>query len=352
MTVSKQQPDAPSLAAKLQRNERNRKIRTWVFLALTNLVSLLCMYFVLSGAQLHLIWGEIGEMSWHWVAAAAIFDVMVYVLQSWRWALILKPVSNVPLWTSIRAIYVGMFANEVLPLRAGEVIRCFLLTRWTEIPLSVSFASALIERIFDGVWLMACFFITLQIADLPRMLERGGYVLGIIIVAGSALLAIGMFAKQQSLSFMLGFKFPKWFNTLVEDLHLIGHSRYLYYAFLISGLFMLAQVLPIYCVMQAYGLDLDSMGTVAFTMMVLLRLSAVVPQAPGNLGLFQGVTFRTLVLFGVYGAVAKRFSLILWAVVTIPLIVAGFAALTASGIKMGRLRKEALDAAAEDGRAS
>ena len=29
---------------------------------------------------------------------------------------------------------VGLFANEVLPLRAGELIRCFLMARWSKIP--------------------------------------------------------------------------------------------------------------------------------------------------------------------------------------------------------------------------
>mgnify|MGYP002403039627 CR=1 FL=1 len=303
------------------------------------------MYYVLSGAHISLIWGEIKGMTWHWIVLAIGADIIVYTLQSWRWLLILKPVETVSIWTSIRAIYVGLFANEVLPLRTGELIRCFLITRWSSIPLSVSFASALIERIFDGVWLMACFFITLHVAELPRVLERAGYILGIIIVIAAAILAVGMFARKQSLDLFFGLSFPKWFNTLVEDLHLIGHSRYLYFAFLVSGAFMLIQMVPIYGVMQAYGLDLDSTLVAAFTMMVLLRLSAVVPQAPGNLGLFQGVAFRTLVVFGVYGAVAKRFSLILWAVVTIPLIVVGFLVLSFSGAKMAHLHKEAKSAA-------
>jgi hypothetical protein len=302
------------------------------------------MYFVLSGAHISLIWGEIRSMAWHWVVLAIAADIFVYTLQSWRWLLILKPVEAVSIWTSIRAIYVGLFANEVLPLRTGELIRCFLITRWSSIPLSVSFASALIERIFDGIWLMACFFVTLRVAELPRMLERAGYILGIIILIAAAIIGLGMFAKTQSPDMSLGFTFPKWFNTLVKDLHLIGHSRYLYFAFLVSGAFMLAQILPIYGVMQAYGLDLDSTLIAAFTMMVLLRLSAVVPQAPGNLGLFQGVAFRTLVVFGVYGAMAKRFSLILWAIVTIPLIIVGFVVLTLSGAKMAHLHREAQSA--------
>src|SRR4051812_24493232 len=124
-------------------SERFKQIRNWTLIILTNLISLLCMYYVLSGAHINLIWGEVRSMTWHWVALAVVSDVFVYTLQSWRWLLILKPVETISIWTSIRAIYVGLFANEVLPLRTGELIRCFLITRWSSVPLSVSFASAL-----------------------------------------------------------------------------------------------------------------------------------------------------------------------------------------------------------------
>ncbi len=60
---------------------------------------------------------------------------------------------------------------------------------------------------------------------------------------------------------------PRWFNTLIEDLHLIGHSRYLYYSFVISGAYLLAQMLPIYLLVQASNLHVT--WTASFTMMVL-----------------------------------------------------------------------------------
>jgi glycosyltransferase 2 family protein len=85
--------------------------------------------------------------------------------------------------------------------------------------------------------------------------------------------------------------------------------------------------------------------TASFVMMVLIRLSSVVPQAPGNLGSFQWVTARTLIMFGLGTAHAKRFSLILWAVITLPLIVVGFLALAITGVKMSHLHKDATEAA-------
>lgn len=277
-------------------------------------------------------------MRWGWVWAAMAFDGAVYLLHGVRWKMLLRPISNISFLQTLIAIYVGLFTNEVFPLRAGELVRCFLLSQSTEIPVSVTFASALIERIFDGIWLMACFFATLKVGRLPGVLLKGGYFLGVLIVVLGAVLAFAMYARKQSLDKLFGIAWPKWFDTLIDDLHLIGHSRYLYYAFGASGFYMLGQILPIYCLVRANALPVSWMAS--FAMMVLLRLSSVVPQAPGNLGAFQWVAAQTLIMFGLGAAHAKRFSLILWAVVTLPLLVIGFVAVTMEGINLSHLRQE------------
>ncbi len=283
------------------------------------------------------------QLHWRWVAFAVVADICVYLLHGWRWKLLLRPIEDVRFIHCVEAIYVGLFANEVLPLRAGELIRCFLLSRSTAIPISVTFASALIERIFDGIWLMLCFFWTLHLVKLPGVLVNGGYILGVMIAVLGLFIGYAMYAKKQALDVVFGWSWPRWFNTLIDDLHLIGHSRYLYYSFIVSGAYLIAQILPIYALVKAS--DLDVPWTASFAMMVLLRLTSIVPQAPGNLGSFQWVAARTLILFGLFSAHAKRFSLILWAVVTLPLILIGCIALALTGVNMAHLHKQATAAA-------
>src|SRR5262249_14207902 len=104
--------------------------------------------------------------------------------------------------------------------------------------------------------------------------------------------------------------------------------------------YLLLQVLPIYAAFQGYGFDL-SIGT-AFALMVILRVGTVVPQAPGNLGLFQFLTRLSLEkIFNVVPAEAARFSLVLWGVVTLPLLIAGFVALAITGARITELRRAA-----------
>jgi len=283
-------------------------------------------------------------MKWAWVAFSAASNIFAYLVQGWRWQLVLRPVQRIPYAAAIEAIYSGLFANEVLPLRAGELIRCFLLSKSTDLPLSVTLASVLIERIFDGVWVMGGFIFCLGVRPVPRLILQGGYVLGTTIVVCGVILGYAMYAKAQSLD-IFDRSWPRWFNTLIEDLHLIGHSRYLYLAFAASGVFMFAQFVPVYALLVASRLP--SPVTTAFVLAVFLRLSAVVPQAPGNLGSFQWVTAETLHrMFALPLAFAKRVSLILWAVVTLPIVILGFLALAMTGVNMIHLQREATAAAA------
>jgi uncharacterized protein (TIRG00374 family) len=321
-----------------------------IFTAITLVVSVACVGWAVHGVSWSELWEEIVELDWRWITIAAITDLLVYVVQGWRWSLLLLPVGQVTQWGTIGAIFTGLFANEVLPLRAGELIRCFLMARWSKIPISVTLASALIERIFDGVLLITGLFFSLRyIHHFPLtrgqsraigILTTGSVFLAILIFLCAALLAVAMYWREQTLDALLDARLFSWAHVFIEDLHRIGHSRYLYASALTSIPFLLVQIIPIYAIMRAYCFDSVSWAQAA-ALTILLRLASVVPQAPGNVGLFQVLSTLGLTLFGVPGAMARRFTLILWAVVTVPLLLAGFIALVASGAKMGDIHREA-----------
>jgi glycosyltransferase 2 family protein len=307
------------------------------------LLSVGSLFYVLHDFEPEKLWGEIRAMHWGWVGAAVIFDILVYFLQGWRWSLLLRPVANVPYARSIRAIYVGLFANEILPLRTGEIIRCYLQGRWSGLPFTVTLSSALIERIFDGLWLCVCLLVTTYFVDLPELYLTLGQILAAVVVLGGALLGAAMFAKQWTHETFQTHPWLKKLSVLLEDLYIIGHSPYLYLSAAASLPYLLLQVLPIYALAHGYGVDI-SLGQ-GFALMVILRLVAVVPQAPGNLGTFQAAAVFGLVLFGIDSSLAKRFSFVMWAVITLPLLIAGFVALAITGLSLTEIREQAESAA-------
>jgi hypothetical protein len=190
----------------------------------------------------------------------------------------------------------------------------------------------------------------MQFVRLPKAMVDGGIFLAVLVFVCGALLAVAMYYKQETRVRFENNKLLSKLTVLIDDLHLIGHSRYLYYAGLASLPYLLLQVIPIYAVSIAYpGFDL-TMGQAA-AMMVMLRLGAVVPQAPGNLGLFQLIAVQGLLIFGIPGAMSRRFSFILWAVVTLPLLIVGFIALAITGMRMGQIHHDAHKSVSDRSRA-
>lgn len=308
----------------------------------TYLLSIACLWWVLHDINWREYPDELREMRWWWVLLAVISDILVYVWHGWRWSLMLKPIASVPILRTIRAIYVGLFANEVLPLRTGEVIRCYLQARWNELPFSVVLSSAFIERIFDGFFLAVALFVTVKVVPgLPGYIVQGTLLLSVLIVLGAFLIGIAMFHKQRAHAALSETGWHLHLRVLIEDLHLIGHSRYLYYAAAVTIPYLLMQVIPIYALMRAYDFADASWG-VAMVLMVVLRLGGAVPQAPGNVGTFQALAVVILSsVFGYDNSFAKRFSVVMWAVVTLPLLVVGFIALAITGSKISELSHKA-----------
>ena len=306
---------------------------------LTNIISIACLVWVFYDLNWRSLVQDLREMSWWWVLFAVVSDVLVYVWQGYRWSLLLKPVTPVSVWQCVRAIYVGLFANEVLPLRSGEIIRCYLQARWSKLPFTVVLSSALIERMFDGIWLVLLFFVTTRFVPLPKYLIDAGWVLLVILILAAAILAWVMFHRHHARATISNNRFLKGLQVLVDDLHLIGNSRQFYLAAIASLPFLLLQVVPVYALFRGYGLD-SGIGD-SFVLIVILRLGTVIPQMPGNLGAFQALTVLSLRLSGFDMGVAKRFSVILWGVITLPLLIAGFIALAITELKIGELHREA-----------
>jgi uncharacterized protein (TIRG00374 family) len=320
---------------------RRLRIPSWLIPALGYVISAACLVWVLRGVNFSDVWLDIRDLHWGWVAAGVLADVAVYFYQAFRWNLLLQPVTCPSLWRSVQAIYVGLFSNEVLPLRPGELIRAYLQARWSRVPFSVSLSSAIIERIFDGIWLVVVFVLVAGQAGvaMPRKLADLARVLGVVVAICAALLALVMFWKHHAHAAMPPTKLGARLRVLIDDLHVMGRSKSFYYGALASLPYLLIQVIPVYALIRAYDLELGVIP--ATVVLVLWRLATVIPQAPGNVGPSQAALVLALGLFGVDKTTATGFSLVTWGVVTLPLLLGGFVALALTGVNLGDLRDHA-----------
>src|ERR1022692_1559072 len=163
--------------------ESRRRIPGWLPQALGYSLSAGCLIWVLHGYRFDELGPTLRSLDYRWVAVAVATDFAVYVIHGCRWTTLLFPVARVGLWRTVQAIYIALFANEVLPLRPGEVIRCYLLAHWNDLRLSLTFASAGVERIIDGVWIVVAFFTTASfVHGIPRDLTLMVRALAVLLL--------------------------------------------------------------------------------------------------------------------------------------------------------------------------
>jgi len=312
----------------------------WVPQVLGYALSVGCLAWVLYGYPISDLVPAIRSLDWKWVVLGVAADLAVYVAHAWRWNTLLSPVVRLRPWRTVQAIYIGLFANEVLPLRTGELIRCYLLAHWNDFRMSLSFTSAAVERLIDGFWMLVVFIITASfVKGMPRDLIILVQLLGVLLFVGAALLIWVVFHKQHAHLLVAESRWASTLRHIVEGLHLMGNPRTMGLTILLSLLYLVLSILSYYALMKAYGLDLSIW--VAGGVLAVVRFATVVPNAPGNVGLFQVACVVAMGLFDVEKNDAKTFSFVLFFALTLPLLIGGAVATALTGLNLGELRDRA-----------
>jgi glycosyltransferase 2 family protein len=342
---------------------KSRARSMWPRAALGYALAFVCLVWVFHDFDFGDLVRRTASMNLYWVAAAVLCDVLSYVCQGARWRLLLRPLGHVTVLHSTQAIYAGLFVNEVLPMKLGEVVRALLVSRWMKVKLGSVAASILVERMCDGVWLAAGIVLATLFVPLPHKLVETGDLFAVGILVTLVLLAMLTVAGRRAslngpthvesdadegpgVRMTAGggeprsFRLKSWLfknlsvivGRLSFDLRVIARTRMAVWAFALSPAMLLLQGLSFWIVMRAYGLHLPfTTGVLVF---LIVHLGSALPNAPANIGTYQFFTVLGLTLFGVDKTTSAGFSLVVFAILTVPLWAIGFWALGRSGLTL------------------
>jgi uncharacterized protein (TIRG00374 family) len=327
--------------------------KSWLKSALGYFFAAACLVWVFHDVDVRQVWPHIRNVDPWCVAIAILGNMLAYVCQGLRWSVLLRPVGRVTTAQSTQAIYAGLFASGVLPLKAGELVRAYIVARWLQVKMAAIIPSMLVERFFDGVWLALGLILTMIFVPLPRNLLEAGDILGILLVIATGMLFYVIARPNKTITTTTtlsenrpfeseGRKHFHWiggtFDGVVSGLRAIGLSRYSGLAFAASSGLMLLQALSFWLVMYAYGLRLSFF--VGAAIFLILHLGTALPNAPANVGSYQFFTVVGLTLFGVDKTYAAGFSVVVFVLLTLPLSLLGFVSLSRSGTTLFTVRDE------------
>ena len=337
----KEQPLA--IAHESEKSKIGRIVRQ----SLGYIIALVCLVWVFHDIHPERLLRQLSEISWGWIMLGLIFDFLAYLSQGYRWHLLLGPIGNISPVKTTQAIYSGIFANEILPFRTGELVRAYLVSRWMNARFVNVIPSIMVERFFDAIWLGIGIGLTAFLVDLPRNLVDAAKILGVIVIGFIAIFIFLVMRRERQLehkelsysSHRRIFSFlGSILNRLAAGVKTIGTSRSFYFGLLVSPLFLILQIISFWLIMKGYGLHINLWA--ASAVMMILMLGTAIPNAPSNVGTYQFFIVVGLTLFDIDKTTATGFSVVAFIVLTIPLLLIGAFALMRTGMRLKTIRSE------------
>jgi hypothetical protein len=309
-----------------------RALKRNVQLLIGILISAIFIYFSLPSLHLAEVMESLRAANYWWlVPGIGVYFVGLWV-RAWRWHYTLRHLKPVPVVQLFPLVCIGYFGNNVYPLRAGEVIRSYVLRKTQDIAMSSSLATVIIERVFDGLVMILFVFLALPFAPMPTQYRNLVIVLTVLMLVAAGVF-IYVAAQPRRVE-----KFYQWFATRILPAPLQERTNDLYTRFMAglaslgrgsdvvlifgtSVLIWLLETVKYWFVMHAFDF---SVGFVVLMLMNgLVNLATTLPSAPGYIGTFDAPGIETLAAFGVDRNLAASYTFTLHAALWVPVTLLG-----------------------------
>ena len=297
------------------------------------------------------------------MAATIVLATLTFPLRAIRWRLILRSTSGgrLPLGPLWHATAIGFMANNLLPVRAGELARAYAARQAVSVRFTTALASIAVERVLDGLVLVGLFTVALVVPSFPRDAMIGG-----VRLAGLATAGAGLFAGILVVALLVVHRPAPWIRLLgrvargVLPARLADHVTHLAEG-LVAGLDVLkspgrflgvaAWSLLLWLVnaasfavcFRAFELPVPPEG--ALLLQGVIGFGVALPSSPGFVGVFEAATRGTLAMYGVDATRAVSYALAYHLGTFFPITLLGLASLSRMRLHLAELRGAA---AAED----
>src|SRR5207245_6866228 len=103
--------------------------------------------------------------------ALAIY-IVDFLLRSKRWSILIEPVRRTPASDLFWVMIIGFFANNVLPLRMGELVRAHISGKKLNISRTASLGTILLERLCDTLSFLTIFLVASLSSPFPHSMNN------------------------------------------------------------------------------------------------------------------------------------------------------------------------------------
>jgi len=265
------------------------------------------------------------------------------LVRTLRWAILFRPVQRIGFRRLFVVMVVGFMANDILPLRAGEVVRAFMLWRKERLEPGATVATIVVERIFDGLCLTGLLLLAGLAVRLDEWLARLAWVAGVVFVAGIAVVFALTVLPAPLLSLADAVLTPlppkprnlglRLLRTFVDGLGILKNGRD---TLAVAALSLAAWGLEAgmyYVLMFSFPFQPSFVAAALGT--AVANLASMVPSSPGYVGTFDFGLSKVLDgTFQVDQSVALAYTGLVHATLIVPVVILGLFLLWREGLSV------------------
>lgn len=311
----------------------NRGIRAGIGIG----ISAIFLFLAFRGQDFGEIAEALRQTSVWWVVPALVLYFAGVYLRAIRWRILLRSVAPTATTNGLFPIIViGFMANNILPLRAGEIVRSVLIGREFDVRKTSALATIAVERIFDGITMLAFLAFSMIFVSLTSELQSLAIV-SFVVFAGlllaMVLLTFGGDLVQRLLQLVLG-PLPDSISSRVEEmaesflggLGVLKSRGDLAKVVVTSVGAWLLEASMYYLMAIGFGTQVRDVMTGAVTLLTtgVANLSTLIPGAPGYIGQFEyGVKLVLNGAFNVSEHNALAYAILVHAALYFPITLLG-----------------------------
>ena len=311
------------------------------------------LVWALRGVHLSEVMRHLRDANGALLLTAVIIATLTYPIRLVRWRLLLRaddggPLPATPLW---HAVAIGFMANNLLPFRAGELVRLLAASRLAGVRFSAALSSVAVERIFDGLSVVGLLSVTLLASDLPPDIAVGGVsihhaaqVAGVMgaaaLVAALLVVAFPLAAEGVVRRLLPAGALAERIVSLIEGmrhgLSVLRSPALLAGTMVWSLILWLTNGLAFFVAFKAFDIPVGFLG--ALLLQGILVFGITVQLTPGFVGQFEAAIVAALALYRVPNDLASSYAIAFHATTFVPIILLGAWSLARTPLALSDLR--------------
>lgn len=293
-------------------------------------ISILMLYIVFRRVNVSEVLKYIYTANKIYILVSLILGFFLLMLRSYRWKLLVKEYKNYNFSVFFTSTVLGLFFNNIFPLRIGDLIQGASLSKKTSLPKSFTISSVFMERFVDLFPPIIFIIIGSFFVVLPKQISIALSVIILLILI--LVLVLVLKFKNSVINFfqVLAVSKRKSFTKIVNLV-----EKFFYALSNLEDIKILSKVIPLtillwvgysmsmFFICLSLDVKLPSIWA-SFLIQAITSASVIIPSSPGYVGSWEFMGTLAVSIFKAAKSKAVAFSLLSHFLGVAPIIILGF----------------------------